>query len=149
MTTMELPTTATMDLARPRARLAAETATTSASSGREASGSKTEWALALRVLEEWWSAPTSIADDEIVPPSRDIIELAFRLAAYMRDEGAPSPLRIVPDGEGGIVFERRYGDLFETIELASDESISKTAFKHGQFVGRCLVKPGRSTPACA
>ena len=70
-------------------------------------------------------------DDYLIEwgPSEAIIRLAGQIAMVLRDNGAAAPLRVVPDGEGGISFERRSGDWFESLDILEGGSIELTTFK--------------------
>ena len=57
-------------------------------------------------LLEWARDPTKLEDDDVVAPSARVIHRACRVALDLRDAGWAAPLRVVPDGEGGICFER-------------------------------------------
>src|SRR5258708_172113 len=74
-------------------------------------------------LARWLADPSCLEDEGIVPPSVETIHHACKIALALRDEGLLAPKRIVPNGEGGIVFERRAGSLFEAIELDADGSL--------------------------
>ena len=87
-------------------------------------------------LVEWGKDPDALADDGLVPPSKAIIHSACRLAMYLRDKGWPGPLRVVPDGEGGITFERRADTCFETLTLHADSTIELLTFVNYELESR-------------
>lgn len=80
-------------------------------------------------LIEWGRDPSQLADEDLIPPSEDMIRYASRIAIALRNAGWPPPLRVVPDGEGGITFERRTGDVFESLEILANETIELSTFK--------------------
>lgn len=93
-----------------------------------------QWRDAKDVLEAWWKRPEAVEDDGVEPPDRDTIRLAFNVAEQMRRSGAPAPDRVAPSGDGGIVFERRDGSLFQTIEVSADRRLEFSVFRDGLLV---------------
>lgn len=89
-----------------------------------------------RKLIEWARDPSQLEDDGIEAPSREIISLACQFAIFMRDDAQPAPLRVVPDGDGGITFERKEGSLFEKIEIEQDGTIEHLRFINCRLVSR-------------
>lgn len=69
-----------------------------------------------RHLVEWGGTEANLGDADLVPPTRQAIDLARRLGMLFRDRGTPPPMRVVPNGDGGICFERWHGERFQTIE---------------------------------
>ena len=104
---------------------------------REHDGNRTAWQdLIDGKLIEWGRNPDALEDDGIRPPSATIIKLACQVATILRDEEWPPPLRVIPNGDGGIVFERREGQLFVTIEIDEDGSIEYAAFVNCRLVSQ-------------
>jgi hypothetical protein len=96
--------------------------------------SREDWQNVIdKQLIEWGQDPDQLQDDGLTAPSRDIIGLACQLAVMYRDSGMPSPLRAVPNGSGGIVFERKDGATFETLEIRADGSVEVAAFKNSRL----------------
>jgi len=89
-----------------------------------------------RQLVEWVRDAGRLEDESIEMPCRSVIAMACRVAQSMRDAGMPAPLRVVPSGDGGIVFEHREGSLFETIEIDSDGSVEIAVFLDSRLVSR-------------
>ena len=87
-------------------------------------------------LIEWGKDPSRLEDDGIEAPSRPIIVLACRVARVMRDAGKPPPLRVVPDGDGGIAFEWKDGPASHAIEIEEDGSIEMITFENYRLVSR-------------
>ncbi len=63
------------------------------------------WGALVNQLVEWDRDPHRFDGDVFEPPRRTVIQFACRLAELLRNEGLPSPARVVPNGEGGLVFE--------------------------------------------
>ena len=73
-------------------------------------------------LIEWGRDPSQLEDEDIIPPSSDAIASASKFACEFRDQGKPAPLRVVPNGDGGIVFRWEYGETSISVEIEADES---------------------------
>lgn len=87
-------------------------------------------------LIEWGSDPGQLEDEGLEPPSREVIQLAIRCAQAYKDEGRPAPDRIVPDPNGGIVFERQEGDVSEEIHVWDDGTVEYCQFHGARLVVR-------------
>jgi len=80
-------------------------------------------------LLAWYKDPSQLMDEDISPPTREIIYKAYHLALAMRDNRSPGPLRVVPDGEGGVVFEWQEGSVFETIGIEANGRMEFMSFE--------------------
>lgn len=89
-----------------------------------------------RYLVEWGRTMADLEDDGLIPPTRQAIDLASHLAMLFRDRGTPPPMRVVPNGDGGICFERWHGECFQTIEIRADMSVELITYKDAQLVSR-------------
>jgi hypothetical protein len=87
-------------------------------------------------LIEWGLDARDFEDEGIRPPSSTTLSLAGRIAAAMRDKGCSPPTRVVPDTNGGIVFERRQNEVFETIRVSADGDIEQCLFVNGRLLHR-------------
>ena len=57
-------------------------------------------------LIEWGRHPEKFEDEDgYKAPTADNLVRATELVLYCRDQGVLPPLRMVPDGEGGIIFD--------------------------------------------
>ncbi len=92
------------------------------------------WAACLATLREWITAASTWDEDGVVPPSPQTIRFAMRFAARLRDEGTPGPTRVVPDGEGGLVFERREGRLFETFTVTAGTTVELDRYRDSRLL---------------
>ena len=93
-------------------------------------------------LVEWGRDPSQLDDEGIDSPTPQTIKRASQIALFMRDQGMPAPSRIVPTGDGGIVFERQQGVVFETIEIGADGSIEVALYQDCALIGfRSLLWP--------
>jgi len=74
-------------------------------------------------LIEWGCDPGQFDDEGVEPPSGEIISLAIGLCEQSKAQGLPTPDSVVPDPNGGIVFERREGDVSEIFHVWDDRTI--------------------------
>ena len=66
------------------------------------------WDEAISRIDEYAGRPDDELDaDGLMPPTMAAVAAARREAGVSRDRGDEPPLRVVPDGEGGIQFEWR------------------------------------------
>jgi hypothetical protein len=79
-------------------------------------------------LAEWNRDPVVLDDEGVEPPSREIIGRAIRLAHYLSSRHVPAPQRIVPDGNGGIVFEWFQDSTTESIEISDEGTLEYLRF---------------------
>ena len=61
--------------------------------------------LIRSTLIRWSNHPEVLDNEDRIAPSSDILQFAIHLAGRFRDSGAETPVRIVTNGEGGVVFE--------------------------------------------
>ncbi len=85
-------------------------------------------------LTEWALDPARFDDDGIEPPSRQIIRFSDCLGGRFRDEGLPAPDSVVPDPNGGIVFERRENGLSEVLHVWDDGTVEHQLFRGTRLV---------------
>lgn len=97
------------------------------------------WKMAIDQLLDWRKDTSQLMDEEMSPPTPDIIDIACALASRLRDEGQPGPLCVVPDGEGGVVFERRDGSRFQTISVEADGRVELISFENSRLTERHVI----------
>ena len=117
-------------------------AETLATGTRERDAIKASWQRLIDTfLVEWGKDPLQLEDQEegIAAPSRQSIDCACRLGLLMRDSEEPAPDRVVPDGDGGISFERHDGDLFLSLDIHADQTLELVTFRDCQLVSRCRL----------
>jgi hypothetical protein len=99
--------------------------------------SRQEWQkLIENRLVEWRCNPSQLDEEGTVTLSRATIQLAIDLASQMSKDGLLAPTRIVPDVNGGMVFERQRKDLFETLRISADGSVEHRVFENCRLVHR-------------
>ena len=89
-----------------------------------------------RTLIEWGRDPSVLADDGVTPPSKQAIQVAIAIAEAVRGMGISPPDRVVPDGDGGIVFEQRSGPISRTIEIHDNGDVYVSQFRDSRLVRR-------------
>ena len=87
-------------------------------------------------LVEWGKDASSLEDEEFVPPSLEVVDLACEIAMGLRDDGAEPPTRVVPDGEGGIAFERVEGAFSESLNVYADRAVEFLGFDDCRLICR-------------
>lgn len=103
------------------------------------------WMTCVYSLREWRSSPPDWEEDGIEVPSRRLLQLAEEIAFALRAKQQPEPMRVLPDGDGGVVFERRQGALYEALNVTADCTVSLKRFRSGRLFyseslpARCLI----------
>ncbi|NLF32408.1 MAG: hypothetical protein GX591_16150 [Planctomycetes bacterium] len=82
-----------------------------------------------RCLVEWGRNSQALQDDDFIPPDTDVIQLACEIALGMRDEGVAPPTMVVPDGEGGVSFERIEGNVSASLNIHADSTVELLVFE--------------------
>jgi len=85
-------------------------------------------------LIEWGRDPSQLEDEDVTAPTQAVIARATRLAVILRDNALAPPNRAVTNGDGGVVFERWEGPVFEQIEIADDGAITITSTIDSEIV---------------
>jgi hypothetical protein len=78
------------------------------------------WDLIDEQLSQWIADPGALADDDLEPPTVEILQQGVELAHLLRDLGAVAPLRLVSTGDSGIMFEFQSLSHFDTVEVGVD-----------------------------
>lgn len=92
-----------------------------------------------RRLIEWGCDPTQLEEDGLETPSKRTIAFAIVTAQVMRDGNLVAPSCVVPDAQGGIVFERRQDSVFESVRISIDGIIDVSQFENGELVRRFQI----------
>jgi hypothetical protein len=104
--------------------------------GREDSSREAWQHLIDYRLIEWGRDPTPLEDVGVEPPSGEVVRLAVELAQAFRDAHFPPPNNVVPDPNGGIVFERRETDVSEAYHVWDDGTVEYQRFHGTRLVER-------------
>ncbi len=94
------------------------------------------WQCSIDLLQKWWNDPEYFDDENFDPPAREVIAMAMKFAADVRTSQTPPPDRVVPDGDGGIVFEISKGTLSEKIHFWDDGDVEYLLLSESKVVKR-------------
>ena len=86
-------------------------------------------------LMKWLHDPSQLDDDGVDAPTGTILRLVIDHAERFRDQALPPPDSIVPDCNGGVVFERREDDVVEVFHFWQDGTL-----EYQQFRGTTLIE---------
>jgi len=89
-----------------------------------------------RKLIEWGRHQQQLADEGVEPPRGEVVRVAIELANRMKIRGFAPPSSVVPDPNGGIVFERREGTVSEVFHIWDDGSVEYQRFEENRLVER-------------
>ena len=64
------------------------------------------WDRIIERLQNWHKDPGYFDGEELAGPSPPLVDSAFIVARLLQKLGHEAPDRVVPDANGGIVFER-------------------------------------------
>jgi len=74
-------------------------------------------------LIDWGLNPGRLEEDDLIPPTRQALQVAGHIAQRLRDSDAPPPKRVVPDRDGGLAMERWEGECTTTIVVSADGGV--------------------------
>ncbi|MEZ6086446.1 MAG: hypothetical protein R3C05_00105 [Pirellulaceae bacterium] len=86
------------------------------------------------------SDPARLEDEGFDSPTASILRLSLDLAEKYRDAGLSAPNSVVPDPNGGIVFERQEGSTSEVLHVWDDGSVEYMRFLGTQLVERQPIR---------
>ncbi len=92
--------------------------------------------LIAQQLASWERDPGQLEDEGVEAPSPSLVRFAIQLARRLDREGAPPPVRVVPDPNGGIVFEFRQGEYDENLYIWEDGSVEYMRFLGNKLIDR-------------
>ena len=98
-----------------------------------------------RKLIKWgsWQNKTDLQEDfeaeGFIGPTSEAIRKAYRIVANMRQQLWPLPTGVIPDGEGGIVFENRQQLLYQRMEIDQNGETSLATFNNANLFDRCRI----------
>jgi hypothetical protein len=94
------------------------------------------WSEVADLLVEWWGEAGFTDSDGLMYPTEAAIESASRLINRMKSVNYPAPLRVVGDGEGGIVFEHVGPVIAETFRIDEHGAVEYLHFANSRLVAR-------------
>jgi hypothetical protein len=92
-------------------------------------------------LVEWGRDPDALADEGIDPPARAVIARAIEWARRWRDLGTEPPTRVTTDPNGGVIFERRVGNITGIVHFWVDGSVEVRQFQGTRPILRRELQP--------
>ena len=97
------------------------------------------WQRLFDQLSQWRSDPDSLADDENIPPSEQIFQLATDMALKLERDGLPCPDSVVADPSGGIAFEYGPRDAAVVFHVWDDGAMERLEFRDTKLInGRSI-----------
>lgn len=87
-------------------------------------------------LIEWGRNPDVFDDEDYDPPNPVVIAKAIELATAYCNGGSFPPDSVVPDANGGIVFERRNGSGSQNIHFWGDGTVEYIELLNHKVVDR-------------
>lgn len=87
----------------------------------------------LKALEQY---PAELDEEGLEPPSAEVLPLVEQVALVLRDHGVDPPLRVVPNGEGGVVFEWRDQPFFWSLDVEKEGALALSIFRNARLVSR-------------
>ena len=79
------------------------------------------WHTFINQMLSWLEDSSELTDEGSDPPSESTILAALSLLVSMREGQMAPPLRITPNGEGGLVLERGDEFRFVSIEIEKEK----------------------------
>ena len=90
-------------------------------------------------LIEWGRNPEQFDEDGVKPPTAQALAQACEFAMYCRDGQTDPPLRVAPDGSGGITFEWQIGPVFQTVEINEKGKTEMLSFESSKLTLRLPI----------
>jgi len=98
---------------------------------------RTAWQTLIDAkLTKWGCDPSQFDDEGVQPPSAETVRLAIELAQAFQQAGMSPSDSVVPDANGGIVFERRGDDVSELYHVWDDGAVEYQRFQGARLVER-------------
>lgn len=113
--------------------------------GAAGGAEQAQWkGLLQRAVADWGTNQQGHDKDGVEWPNSVALNLAYALAMALQQEGICPPTRVVPSGEGGMVFEHQCGQVLHTFEIEADGSIEFCRFDDAKLAVRTRI-PSAST----
>ena len=109
---------------------------TLASPSRQRRDDEELWNGIVNRLIDWGTERANLAAEGICPPTAQSIGRACECVRALRDDGKHVPQAVVPNGEGGIVFEMEEGTVYSTLEIQADGSVEAIDYMDRRIIHR-------------
>jgi hypothetical protein len=96
-------------------------------------------------LVEWGRDPASLSDEGFDAPSASVISTAIQWAKNWQAQGIAPPSRVIPDPNGGIVFERQTPELTHVIHFWDNGSLEYRQFRGVRLIERHEIEAAPPT----
>ena len=90
-----------------------------------------------RCLIPWANGLVDI-DDDLLPPTPASVRVAATLCHRFRDAGQMPPTAVLPNGDGGILFENRKGRASVQLEVLRDGDVERAEYSETGVISRDL-----------
>ena len=90
-------------------------------------------------LIEWGRNLEQFREEGLTPPTDEALAWTCQFAVFCRDRQVEPPLRMAPDGSGGVAFEWRIGPVFHTVEVHRDGSIEMLSFENSTHLSHITL----------
>lgn len=97
---------------------------------------QTRWNAILEQIKLWDRSPDDMADEGIRPPTPELLRLARKIAARLKNADCGVPSSVALNGEGGVVFSWRRGANLTEIDLQVSGKAELLDFKDGKLIDR-------------
>jgi hypothetical protein len=87
-------------------------------------------------LIHWERHPDELEEEGIAPPNGRAVSLIREVRNALQELGVEPPLRIVPNCDGGAVFEWRDAPLLWLLEVERDGSLELSVFRAARLITR-------------
>ncbi len=87
-------------------------------------------------LDDWSIRPEQFDEEGVKAPTRKALWEALYFSVFFRNDNVEPPLRVAPDGSGGIAFEWRKGNEFDTVEIDANGKMVRLLYENGKLVVR-------------
>jgi hypothetical protein len=104
--------------------------------GDSAYDSPAAWDRLELQLADWEQHPDELEDEGIEAPNQKSVALLREVCLALQRMGVEPPLRLVPNCEGGAVFEWRTSPFLWSVEVEQDGSLELCVFRTGRLVTR-------------
>ena len=98
------------------------------------------WQGIITYLSNWWYGVPGMEEEGLTPPTKQVLAHAISIAKSLEKQPIEPPSRVVPNGEGGIIFEH-YGysgndRIYETIEIFDNLNVELSYYKNSRLISK-------------
>jgi len=97
-------------------------------------------AIVDQPLIDWGLNPSFEDEDGLVMPTGLAVAKASELVTNLRNQGWSLPTGVIPDGEGGIVFENKQDPFYSRLEIDENGLIMLLTFRDCKLLSQLNVE---------